>query len=123
MTPEQEAELYYRNGVMREKIADYEDALKFYYEAMRLNPQNGQYTVAAARLTAADASKVRQAAELYEKAIAQDPTAREPYLELGLLYTRAGLAVRARRVYENGLQHHPGDTELKSRLAAVAGKK
>lgn len=123
MTPAQEAELYYKNGRLREQVADDGEALKFYYEAMRLDPETARYIVAAARLVAKDPAKARQAAELYEKALAKDPLDIAPYLELGDLFMQARLPTRARRVYESGLQHHPGDPELRSRLASTGGKK
>jgi curved DNA-binding protein CbpA len=119
-TPQQEAELFYKNGVLRERVKEYGEALQMFYEAMRLDPEQAHYIAAAARVTAVDPGKARQAAELYEKALAKDPLALEPYLELGALLARSGLVLRARRVYEAGLQKHPGEAALKERLAALA---
>jgi curved DNA-binding protein CbpA len=112
MSPQEEAERVYKNGQMREELTDFTEALKFYFEAMRLQPQNARYIGAAARMMATDASKARQAAELYNKAIQQDPQCKELYLELGELLHRAGLPTRARRIYEMGLKQFPDDPEL-----------
>lgn len=119
MTPQQEAELYHKDGYFREQAKDYQEALKRYHEAMRLDPDNVTYVVSAARLTSLDRSKQRQAADLLNRAIAKHPKAREPYLELGALFSRSGLLLRAKRVYEMGLEQVPGDVELRSRLADV----
>lgn len=119
MTPQQEAQLYYKTGQMKEQIRDYNEALQAYYEAMRLEPANVLYMTAAARVLARDPGKARQAAEMYEKAIAQDPMALEAYLELGDLLSRSKLYTRARRVYELGLKQQPGDSQLKMRIASL----
>ncbi|MFQ5789606.1 MAG: DnaJ domain-containing protein [Acidobacteriota bacterium] len=116
-TPEEEAELYYKNGKLREEMAEYQEALKLYHEAMRLEPENTAYIMAAASLVARDHAKQRQAAELFNKAISQNPTDREAYLALGELYTRSGLLLRACRIYEAGLKQLQDDVQLKARLS------
>jgi curved DNA-binding protein CbpA len=128
MTPKQEAELYYKNGELQEQSKDYDAALKYYYEAMRLVPDNVTYILAAARLVAMDRSKQRQAAELFEQAMATEPKAREAYIGLGGLFSHSGMITRAVRVYEKGLRELPQDSELRtlhSQAAAQArrGKK
>ena len=119
LPPHERAERYYKNGMMREEIAEYAEALKFFYEAIQLEPDNALYMGAAARVLAKDRSQVRQAAELYNKAIAQDPKRKELYLELGSLLQSAGLPTRARRIFESGLQHHPDDLELQRQLSGA----
>jgi curved DNA-binding protein CbpA len=119
MSPEEQAELYYRNGSSREKVKQYQEALQLFHEALRLRPDHGPYLVAVGRTLARDPTKARLAAEHFEKAIASDPTEKEPYLELGALLVRSGLAVRARRIFEAGLEQHPGDRELLELLARV----
>jgi curved DNA-binding protein CbpA len=125
LPPKEQAERYYRNGVMREELKDYNEALKFFFEASRLEPENALYTGSAARVVATDRSKARQATELYNKAIQQDPKRKEFYLELGELLQRSGLPTRARRIYGSGLQQFPDDPELKkhvSQATAAADK-
>jgi curved DNA-binding protein CbpA len=117
LPPHEQADRYYKNGMMREELTEYTEALKFFYEAMQLEPENALYIGAAARMLARDRSKVRQAAELYNKAIAQDPKQKDLYSELGSLLQSAGLPTRARRIFESGLQHHPDDLELKQQLS------
>jgi len=112
LPPHEQAERFYKNGLMREELTEFTEAMKLFFEAMRLEPANALFTGAAARAMSKDSTKVRQAAELYTKAIAQDPKRRELYLELGALLHRAGLPTRARRIYESGLQKFPGDPEL-----------
>ena len=114
--PKEQAERYYKNGVMREELKDYNEAMKFFFEASRLEPENALYTGSAARVMATDRSKARQAAELYDKAIQQDPKRKELYLELGELFQGSGLPTRARRVYAQGLQQFPDDRELKQHV-------
>ena len=120
LPPHEQAERYYKNGMMREELTEYTEALKFFYEAMQLEPQNALYVGSAARVMANDRSQARQAAELYNKAIALDPKRKELYQELGELLQRAGLPTRARRVFENGLQHHPKDPELERLLSEAS---
>lgn len=121
-SPEEEARLYFKNAELRENAKEYDSALKLYYEAMRLQPNNIDYILAAGRLMAKDKSKQRQAADLFTRAMDIDPTAPEPHLELGDLFARSGMIVRARRVYENALKQMPEHPELKRRLAQVKSK-
>jgi predicted Zn-dependent protease len=95
---------------------------------MRLDPENTNYVLSAARVLSLDRSKAKQAAELYEQVISKSPHVRESYLGLGALYSRAGLLTRAQRVYERGMRELPTDTELKAlhsqtSAAARRGKK
>lgn len=118
--PEEEARLYLKNGELQEQSKEYGNALKFYYEAMRLQPDNLEYLLAAARILAMDKAKQRQLAELLEGAMEKHPDAPEPHLELGKLYMRSGMFTRARRVYENALNLMPHHSELKRRAAEAA---
>jgi curved DNA-binding protein CbpA len=117
LPPHEQAERFYKNGIMREELTEYTEALKFFYEAMQLEPENALFMGAAARVMSKDRSQMRKAAELYNKAIALDPTRKELYVELGALLQRAGLPTRARRIFETGLQQHPDDPELKQQLS------
>lgn len=120
LPPHEQAERYYKNGIMREEMDEYQEALKFFYEAIQIEPENALFVGAAARVVGRDRSQARKAAELYNKAIALDPKRKELYLELGALMQTAGLPTRARRILETGLQHHPDDPELKKQLAAAS---
>ena len=104
---------------MRDELKDYNEAMRFFFEASRLETENALYTGSAARVMVTDRSKVRPAAELYNKVIQQDPKRREFYLELGELLQRSGLPTRARRIYESGLQRLPNDPELKQHVSQV----
>ena len=121
-TPEEEARLYFKNGELQEQSREYDNALKLYYEAMRLQPNNADYILAAGRLMAKDKAKQRQAADLFNQAMQKDPTSPEPHLELGALYSRTGMLVRAKRVYEQALKQLPNHPELKRRFAQVKDK-
>lgn len=121
--PEEEAELYYKNAVFREQSRDWENALKLYYEAMRLQPKKLEYILGAGRILSMDKSKQRQAADLFTKAISMDPKAPEPHLELGNLYLRSGMALRAKRVFESALKEIPHHPELKRKLAEASSAK
>jgi DnaJ-class molecular chaperone len=116
-TPEEEARLFFKNAELRQQSKDYENALKFYYEAMRLQPENLDYALAAGRILAMDKTKQRQAAELFEQAINRHPKAPEAHLELGSLFMRTGMFLRAKRVYENALRQLPHHPDLKRKLA------
>lgn len=123
-TPEEEARLFFKNGELQEQSREYTNALKYYYEAMRLQPDKLEYVIAAGRILSMDKTKQRQAAELYEQTIAKHPDSPEPRLELGSLYMRTGMFMRAKRVYEAALQQLPNHPELKRKLAeAVAAEK
>ena len=121
-TPEEEARLYFKNAELREQSQEYDSALKLYYEAMRLQPNNAEYILGAGRLVAKDKAKQRQAADLFTQAMEKDPTSPDPHLELGALYSRTGMLVRAKRVYENALKQLPNHPELKKRYARVKDK-
>lgn len=121
-TPKEEARLYFKNAELREQSKDYDGALKLYYEAMRIQPEELDYVLAAGRLLGMDKSKQRRAAELYTQAMEKHPNAPEPHLELGAVYARSGMWLRAKRVYEKALEKMPNHPELKKRLAEAASK-
>src|SRR3972149_6120656 len=82
------------------------------------------YMIAAGRILSMDKAKQRQAAELYEQAMAKHPASPEPCLELGALYMRSGMYLRAMRVYETAIKRFPNNADLKRKLAeAVAAEK
>jgi len=116
-TPEEEARLYFKNGQLREQSQEYDSALKLYYEAMRLQPNDVDYMLAAGQLLAKDKSKMRQAADLFSRAVEKNPKSPDAHLALGALYARAGMIVRAKRVYENAASHIPNHPELKRRIS------
>ncbi len=123
-TPEEEARLFFKNGELQEQSREYTNALKYYYEAMRLQPEKLEYMLAAGRILSIDKGKQRQAAELYEQAMAKHPQSPEPPLELGALYMRSGMHLRAMRVYETAIKQFPSNPDLKRKLAeAVAAEK
>jgi DnaJ-class molecular chaperone len=123
-TPEEEARLFFKNGELQEQSREYTNALKYYYEAMRLQPEKLEYMLAAGRILSLDKSKQRQAADLYEQAMVKHPASPEPCLELGQLYMRSGMYLRAKRVYETAMKQFPHHPDLKKRLAeAVAAEK
>jgi len=70
-----------------------------------------------------DKSKQKQAAELFTRAIEMDPKAPEPHMELGNLYLRSGMALRAKRVFENALKIIPNHPEIKRCYAEAASAK
>ena len=119
-TPGQEAESYYTSGQAREESREWETALKLYYEAMRIKPDKLEYVLAAARILSMDKSKQRLASELLTQAIVQHPQEPEPRLQLGALYTRSGMHLRAKRVYEEALKVMPHHSKLRKRLAEAA---
>lgn len=119
-TPEEEAELYFKNGQLQEQSQEFENALKLYYEAMRLQPRHLEYVLAANRVLLRDKSKLRQAASLMTEAIAKHPDAPEPYIELGGIYTRSGMFLRARRTLEDALAKFPDHPEIQRGLAEVS---
>jgi DnaJ-class molecular chaperone len=121
-TPEEEARLYFKNAELREQSDEFDGALKLYYEAMRLQPSNVEYILAAGRLMAKDKNKMRQSVDLFNRAMEIDPSSPDPHLELGAVYSRTGMIVRARRVYENALKEIPNHPELKRRFAQVKDK-
>ena len=121
-SPEQEADLFFKNGELREQSRDYETALKYYYEAMRLQPKKLEYVMAAGRLFVMDKSKTRQAADLFTRAMEIDPESPEPHLELGDVYLRTGMTVRAKRVFATALEKFPNHPELKRRMMKLKAK-
>ena len=118
-TPEEEARLYFKNAELREQSRDWNNALKLYYEAMRIQPDKLEYKMGAARVLAKDVSQQRKSAQLLQEIVSQFPDAREPHILLGDLYTRSRLHIRAKRVYEDALKKFPGDAELRSLLAQL----
>lgn len=123
-TPEEEARVFFKNGELQEQSREFGNALKYYYEAMRLQPEKLEYMLAAARILSLDKGRQRQAAELYELAMAKHPASPEPGLELGNLYMRSGMHTRAKRVYETAARQFPQHAELKRKMAeAVAAEK
>jgi curved DNA-binding protein CbpA len=118
--PEEEARLYFKNAELQEQSREYGNALKYYYEAMRLQPDNLEYVLAAGRILAMDKGKHRQLAELLEAAMQKHPDAPEPHIDLGNLYMRSGMFMRAKRVFDNALKLMPHHPELKRKAAEAA---
>ena len=117
--PEEEAKLYFKNAQLQEQSQEYGNALKYYYEAMRLQPQNLDYVLGATRVLARDKSKLKQAANLMTEAIEKHPASPEPYVELGSIYTRSGMYLRARRTLQGALAKFPDHAGIKQGLAEV----
>ncbi len=123
-SPEDEARHFFKNGELQEQSREYTNALRYYYEAMRLQPEKLEYMIAAGRILSMDKAKQRQASGLYEQAMAKHPASPEPCLELGALYMRSGMHLRAKRVYETAIKQFPNHPDLKRKLAeAVAAEK
>ncbi|MGH9335619.1 MAG: hypothetical protein ACRD21_17935, partial [Vicinamibacteria bacterium] len=111
---------YFKNGELQEQSREYGNALKYYYEAMRLAPDKLEYMLAAGRILSLDKGKQRQAAELFEHAVQRHPDAPEAHIALGALYMRSGMFLRAGRVYETALRELPHHPELKRKLSEAA---
>ena len=62
--PGERAKQHYKDGKYREQTRQYGEALKYYYEAVQVDPDNPTYKLAVARLLGKDRSKQKQAAEL-----------------------------------------------------------
>lgn len=118
-TPEEEARLYFKNAELREQSGDWANALKLYYEAMRIQPDKLEHKMGAARVLARDKSQQRKSAGLLQQIIDQFPDTREAYMVLGDLYTRSRLHTRAKRVYEIALGKFSGDSEIRSLLTQI----
>ena len=90
--PEQRAEQHYKDGKYREQTGQYSEALKYYYEAIQVAPDNATYKLAVGRLLGKDRSKQRQAADVFEEVINKYPQTREGYLDLRRVVHEFGIA-------------------------------
>jgi hypothetical protein len=95
-----EAEAHYADGRVRMAAGQYFDAVAALDEAVRLDPDKGEYHRVLAQLLSQNPSCSRASQEHFERAIELDPDDKEAYRGLANLLEQNGLTERARRILE-----------------------
>ncbi len=98
----------------------YFEAIGSLNEALRLDPENGKYHRLLGQLLAQNPSCAKASQQHFQRAIEIDPDDTNAYLGLADLFEEAGLAVRARRVYEKVITIEPENEVALRKLNGIA---
>ena len=116
-----------RQGSLLEAQGDTAGAIVAYDEAFRVNPTDTLTMAGLGRLAMA-AKDWEKARRVYRSMVLQnlDPSAGitkgQVYLALGDIHVAEGDALKARGMYQRGLETEPQSAQLKAALAAIDGK-
>ena len=104
------------------KEGDLRNACYFFEEAIQKMPEKVEkaiYYLRYGQTLARIPGKLREAEEVIKKAIALDPVAVEPYLELGSIYTKTGLRQKAINAFSAVLKRDPQNKVAKAEIGKL----
>lgn len=100
---------------------DYGKALKFYDEAVRIEPANSKAQQARGSALA-KLGRREEAKEAYLKAIEAEPNNASPYNDLGLWYDQVGDKENAERHFLKAIELKPNSSQAHNNLGMMYGK-
>jgi Tfp pilus assembly protein PilF len=101
---------------------DYDKALEYYKEALRIDPDSSKANLATA-LTLTKTGRDDDAKEYYLRSIAASPDNSQAYNNLGLWYDRQGDLETAQRHFLKAIDLKPNSAQAHNNLGMVYGKK
>ncbi|MEE8330100.1 MAG: tetratricopeptide repeat protein [Thermodesulfovibrionia bacterium] len=117
------AEEFYNGGRRALKEGMMLEALALFEKAFNIDPENPNYQSFFGFCIAYERGTIRQAIDLCEKALKTEPEMIEGYLNLGRIYLRAGLKVRAVEIFRDGLKIDNKNPEIIEELNALGLRK
>ena len=117
------AEVKFRQGKTLYDKGQYQEALIFLEEAVRLQGNKGRYFLLLALAQSRIAAYKRKSEENFLKAIKFEPWNAEGYVGLGLLYKKEGLKIKASRQFEKALSIDPDHKIARKELDSEGPKK
>lgn len=101
------ADELYSTGLKAMKMNDYNSAIDLLKAAVRLEPDKAEYYSSLGMALAEKPRRLHEAREMCEKAVEMEPYDVDNYINLGLVYRKAGLHARARKQFEKALHWEP----------------
>ncbi len=89
------------------QLKDYNSAINLLKAAVRLEPEKSEYYSALGIALSMKPRRLHEAREMCEKAVEMEPYDVRNYLNLGLVYKKAGLKIRAQKQFEKVLRWDP----------------
>lgn len=114
-----EAEELYNRGRAAFNNGKTLDALTLFEKAFNMEPENPKYQSYLGLCIAYERGKIKEAVSLCERALQAEPRKAECYLNLGRVYLRSGLKLRAVEVFRKGLSIDNKNPEIVAELQAM----
>jgi tetratricopeptide (TPR) repeat protein len=117
------AEEKYRQGRKAVKRGKTLEALSFFEKALHIEPENPKFQSSVGLCIAYERGKIKEAISLCEKAIQTDPQIVENYYNLGKVYIKAKLKIKAIEEYRKGLAIDNKNPEIIEELQSLGIRK
>jgi tetratricopeptide (TPR) repeat protein len=115
------ATAYYNSGMKDLKVGNFWGAAEAFAWATRLDPVKSAYFFSYGQALSRIPRRRHEAEENLQKAIEIDPMKTDYYLELGNLYLKGGLKLRALEIYNEALAHNPHAEKIREAINAAGG--
>lgn len=124
------AEELYNTALKAISMNDVNTAIDLMKEAIRIEPDKAAYYSTLGKALSRKPRRLHEAREMCEKAVEMEPYDVENYINLGLVYKKAGLNARSRKQFESALRlehDHPvakkelGQSDSRRWLARIQG--
>lgn len=99
----------YRRGIQEYKAGNYWQAAEALRWATRLDPGRAEYWSHLSLSLSGIPKRLKEAEEAALEAIRLEPYKDEHYINLGRVYLKAGLRLRAKKQFEKALRYNPGN--------------
>jgi len=119
-SPQHEAKNYYRAGTAKLAEGHAKDAIRLFQAAVHLDPAPGTYYASYARALEAD-SAFGEAARQWDEAIKREPFNASYCRMAGQCLEKAGMKIRARKMYESALKVDRTDARSAEALKRLGG--
>ncbi len=117
------AEEFYNEGRRALKEGMMLEALALFEKASNIDPENPGYQSFFGFCIAHERGTIKQAIDICEKALKTEPEMIDGYLNLGRVYLKAGLKVRAVEVFREGLKIDNKNLEIIAELETLGLRK
>lgn len=115
------AAAYYNSGLKDFNMGNFWGAAEAFAWATRLDPVKSAYFFSYGQALSRIPRRRHEAEESLQKAIEIDPLKPDYYLELGNLYLKGGLKVRALEVFNAALAQNPFSDKVREAIKAAGG--
>lgn len=116
------AEELYQTALKAIKLKDVNSAIDLLKAAVRLEPEKAEYYSTLGLALSEKPRRLHEAREMCEKAVEIEPYDVGNYLNLGKVYKKAGLHMRAQKQFEKALHWDPENAIARYELQGVRQK-
>lgn len=113
------AEELYQTALKAIKLKDVNSAIDLLKAAVRLEPGKAEYYSVLGLALSEKPRRLHEAREMCEKAVEIEPYDVSNYVNLGRVYKKAGLHMRAQRQFEKALHWDPENIAARAELQGV----